>query len=165
MPEKVQDRVGLWGLYDLSLSLKQLVTDNQLCKLEMLAYNIGNIDIYINNKSTMTVTIFSENSLVVHPTLSSLSSFWKFLERITHFSRAEVKGLGGIGFWGELWFSHTILCSTCLPLVNSSPVLCNCLMATSCTLCFLTKVIPNTVNPRTPFPRMCLVAGRETFSL
>lgn len=45
--------------------------------------------------------------------------------------------------------------------MSSSPVLCNCLMAISCLLCFLSKVILNRVNPRTSFHRMCLVVGRE----
>ena len=127
----------------------------------MLASNICYIGICINNRNTIIVIIFSENSLVVHPTSLSFNSIGSSLRELPIFHVLKSQGLGGTGFWGEFGFSHTILCSTCLAPVSSSPVLCNCLMAISCLLCFLSKVILNRVNPRTSFHRMCLVVGRE----
>ena len=134
-------------------------------KTETSTINICYIDIYIKNKNTIKVIIFSENSLLVYSTsLSPIASRSSLGER-PFFHCSKTKGWGGIGFWGELWLSNTSICSTYLSPMSSRPDICNCLMSISCSLWFLTEVILNRVNPRTSFPRICLVVGGKTLLL
>lgn len=83
MLEKVQDwELGLWD-YMLSFSALMFVMYNRLCKIETSSPNTCYIDIYIHN--TITVIIFSENSLVVHTKSLSLNSIQHFLGRTNYF--------------------------------------------------------------------------------
>lgn len=117
-------------------------------------------DIYINNKHyNSNFFFFSKNELTVHPTLLSLKEvLW---ENHPFTIVLKTQSLCGIEFRRELQRSHISFYSF-NPLALMSLDLCNYLMAISCLLCFLTKVIPNRVNPRTSFPRICLVVGGKT---